>query len=264
MERNYSVDETMMESVQDDAAQAPDTAAALSEALDAVGGGDIAEKQDAAAPGQESESKALRGRMKSYEERGYKRGTREAEAKWAEEKRGYEERLARYERLELEAEAKRLAQEKNMPEDIALEYLSMKKGQGMQVDAPAQQPLHEDGRFASRVAETTPSGAQERAAALMAQAEAFEKSSRGEISRDAILEAFENDSQVRGKVASGEWDFTDVGLYLMDRPAQRAPRAVRSPNGGAIKASNFETMSDEDFARFSERVAKGGTFDARR
>ena len=261
MDKNYTVDETMMESVQDDAAQAPDTADALSEALEAVGGTEPADnQQDDAAPAQE-ESKALRGRMKSYEERGYKRGAREAEAKWADEKRGYEERLARYEQLELEAEAKRLAQEKGMPEDIALEYLAMKKGK--QVDAPAQ-PRGEDGRFAPRTTDDGQSAAQERAANLMAQAEAFEKSSRGEVSKSAILEAFEHDEDIREKVASGEWDFTDVGMYLKDKPAQRSPRAVRSPNGGQIRGSSFATMSDEDFAKFNERVAKGAVFDTRR
>lgn len=260
MDKNYTVDETMMESVQDDAAQAPEVADALSAALEAVGGGEPEEKQDGAAPGQE-ESKALRGRMRSYEERGYKRGAREAEAKWADEKRGYEERLARYEKLELEAEAKRLAQEKGMPEDIAFEYLSMKKGK--QVDAPAAQPRGEDGRFTQRTTDPQ-SAAHARAASLMAQAEAFEKSSRGAVGKDAILDAFENDENVRSKVASGEWDFTDVGLYLSDRPAQRAPRVVRSPNGGTIRASNFDTMSDEEFAKFNERVAKGAVFDTRR
>lgn len=265
MEKNYTVDETMMESVRDDAAQAPENADALSAALDAVGGGESVEEQDNAAPVQE-ESKALRGRMKSYEERGYKRGAREAEARWADEKRGYEERLARYEEMELRAEAKQLAQEKNMPEDIALEYLSMKKGKALQADAPAQQPRGTDGRFtrADDAQNPAQNEAQIRAAALMAQAEAFEKSSRGEIGKEAILEAFENDPDVREKVARGEWDFTDVGMHLMDKPAQRSPMAVRSPNGGRIRASSFDTMSDEDFAKFSERVANGAVFDARR
>lgn len=262
MDNFYTVDETMMESVQDDAAQAPENADALSDALKMVTEEPVQQEEPAQ---QQEESKALRGRMKSYEERGYKRGTREAEAKWADEKRGYEERLARYEQLELEAEAKRLAQEKNMPEDIALEYLSMKKGKGGQVDAPAAQPRGDDGKFVARATDNNAqSAAQSRAIELMAQAEAFEKSSRGEVGKNAILEAFENDADVREKVASGEWDFTDVGMYLRDKPAQRSPMAVRSPNSGQLNATNFATMSDSDFKKLSERVAKGAVFDIRR
>lgn len=264
MDKNYSVDETMLESVQDDAAQASAEADALSEAIGAISEPERNQQEESKAAPQQEESKALKGRMKSYEERGYKRGVREMESKWADEKRGYEERLARYEKLELEAEAKRLAKEKNIPEDIALEYLSLKKGQP--VDAPATQPRTESGRFAKRTSdpEAPQNDAQARAAALMAQAEAFEKSSRGEVGKDAILEAFETDDAVRAKVASGEWDFTDVGLYLAENASSKPPRAVRSPNGGTLKTSGFATMSDEDFAKFNDRVAKGAVFDTRR
>lgn len=274
MVENNAVDEVLMESVQDDAALAPDGVDALSEALgisaaDPAAADDDqqaeADEQDENLP--EPESKALKGRMKAYEQRGYKRAqreAREAESRWAEKERGYQERLAKYERMELEAEAKAFAQKNNVPEKFALEYLQMKKNSG--VPADTQQPRGDDGRFASTKAEVAdvPTEVRARAASLMAQAEAFEKVTDGKVGKDAILEAFQNDPGVHSKVVNGEWDFTDVGKSLMDVGSQASPRAVRSPNSGKIKTSTFATMSDEEFSRFNDRIAKGATFDARR
>ena len=268
MEKNYSVDETMMESALDDAAQAPDARAdALSEALG------IAEPEDTAAAGQDADGdaleepkdKGLRGRMKQYEQRGYNRALKEhkeAESKWAERERGYQERLARYEQLELETDAKKFAQENNIPENFALEYMRMKKG----LPAVAEQPRDDAGRYApqNNAAEAEGDAAvKTRAAALMTQAEAFEKMSDGAVTRDAILEAFQNDPDIRQRVASGEWDFTDVGRSLRDGKS-RAPHVARSASNGRINTSVFMGMSDEEFAKFDSRISAGEIFDARR
>lgn len=266
-----TVDESLMESVQDDAALAPEGVDALSEALGVAPAEQNADDDQQAAEDvddnlPEPESKALKGRMKAYEQRGYKRAqreAREAESKWAEKERGYQERLAKYERMELEAEAKEFAQKNNVPEKFALEYLQMKKSSGGAV-ADAQ-PRSDDGRFAAKAEHVeVPSEVQMRAANLMAQAEAFEKVTDGQVGKDAILEAFQNDPDVHSKVVNGEWDFTDVGKSLMGGNAPAAPRAVRSPNSGKIKASTFANMSDEEFSRFNDRIAKGAVYDARR
>ena len=98
---------------------------------------------------------------------------------------------------------------------------------------------------------------------LMTQAEAYEKMSDGAVTKDAILEAFQNNTEVRQKVVSGEWDFTDVGRALSGGQ-QRAPRVSRSATNGKIGTSTFMGMSDEDFASFDERIRQGAVFDARR
>lgn len=272
VERN-TVDDVLMESVQDDAALAPEGTDALSEVLGVAPAeqnvdDDQQTVEDVDDNLPEPESKALKGRMKAYEQRGYKRAqreAREAESKWAEKERSYQERLAKYERMELEAEAKEFAQKNNVPEKFALEYLQMKKNSGGAV--VEQQPRSDDGRFASAKPEAAevPSEVRARAASLMAQAEAFEKVTDGQVGKEAILDAFQNDPDVHSKVVNGEWDFTDVGKSLMGASQQAAaPRAVRSPNSGKIKASTFANMSDEEFSRFNDRIAKGAVFDARR
>lgn len=261
MENYNTVDETMMESVQADAAQAPETdAEALSTALAAATEPEAEPTKETADAQVEEPNKGLRGRMLSYEQRGYKRGQQEAEAKWAEEKRGYEERLARYAERELQDEAKQLAAEKNMPEDIALDYLRMKRG--MPAAEPPQQQRDSAGRFTAAPSEADNATAQ-RAKALMDQAESFERMSDGSVSKDAILEAFQNDEEIRRAVASGEMDFIDVGKRLAGGE-KHAPRVIRDANNGGIARRSFASMSDEEFKKFDERVRHGAVFDARR
>lgn len=99
----------------------------------------------------------------------------------------------------------------------------------------------------------------------MTQADAFEKFSDGAVGRDAILDAFQSDPEVRSKVASGEWDFTDVGKHLMQPNARaHAPRANRSANNGRIAETTFSMMGEEDFARFDDQIRLGAVYDARR
>lgn len=272
METNTgTVDNEILESGQVDAVQASETmdADALSEALG------IQETSDAAAAesGNEESShtsedrqskepnKALRGRMKEYERRGYNRAMQESEAKWAAERQKYEERLAHYANLELEEEAKAFAEENGIPEKFAKEYIAMKKGmQISQDETPVKtQSRAENGQFASAANDV-----QSRALSLMAQAEAYEKISGGEILRDDILDAFQNNSDVRNKVASGDWDFTDVGQYLQKSTGKNAPMAIRNPNGGELKPATFSKMSDADFLKFNEKLKHGAVFDARR
>ena len=265
MENNYTVDDAMMESALDDAVQAPenDGAESLSEAL-----GQIAPGTDVEAGQQEGEDqldepkdKGLRGRMKQFEQRGYKRGAQEAESKWAEERKGYQEKLAKYEQMELEAEAREFAKKNKIPEDIALDYMRMKKG------LPAsEQPRDEAGRFAAPAqpqGDAEDGGVQARARALMTQAEAYEKISDGTVTKDAILEAFQDDPEMHQKVVSGEWDFTDIGRALSGGQ-KRAPKVSRSASNGKINNSTFLGMSADEFAMFDERIRQGVSYDTRR
>lgn len=265
MENTHPVDETLMESVLDDAAPAPETNGdSLSEALE-----QIAPTPDVEAGQQTGDDqleypadKGLRGRAKQFEQRGYNRGMKEAESKWAERERDYQDRLAKYEQMELANEARQFAQENNVPENFALEYLRMKKGM-----PAAEQPRDDAGRFAPQppaaADDTARVEAQARARTLMTQAEAFEKMSDGAVTREAILDAFQSDADMHQKVVSGEWDFTDIGRALSGN-AQRAPRVTRNANNGKIGTSTFLNMSEEDFAKFDRQISAGAVYDARR
>ena len=261
-DNNIAVVTDNLESVQDGAAQAQDDQAeALSAALAASEEQTETTEEPAGNPDEEP-NKALRGRMKSYEARGYKRGQQEAEAKWAEEKKGYEEKLAKYAERDLQDEAAALANKRHIPADLALEYVRMSHGLSAKADGTQQRD--ESGRFTSQQGSDDGKAAvQQRAAALMTQAENFERMSDGAVSKDAILEAFQNDETIREAVAKGEMDFIDVGRQLASGK-KSAPRIVKSANNGGISRRSFANMSDDEFSKFDERVRHGAVFDARR
>lgn len=251
-----------LESVQDGAVQAQDEQAeALSAALAANEEATETTDDNAGNPDEEP-NKALRGRMKSYEARGYKRGQQEAEAKWAEEKKSYEEKLAKYAERDLQDEAAELANKRHIPADLALEYVRM--SHGLSAKAETTQTRDESGRFTTQQNnDNGKTAVQQRAAALMAQAENFERMSDGAVSKDAILEAFQNDESIREAVAKGEMDFIDVGRQLAGGK-KSAPHIIKSANNGGISRRSFANMSDEEFSKFDERVRHGAVFDARR
>lgn len=261
-DNNIAVVTDNLESVQDGAAQAQDDQAeALSAALAANEEQAEGTEEPVGNPDEEP-NKALRGRMKSYEARGYKRGQQEAEAKWAEEKKSYEEKLAKYAERDLQDEAAALANKRHIPADLALEYVRMSHGLSAKADGAQQRD--ESGRFASQQSSDDGKAAvQQRAAALMTQAENFERMSDGAVSKDAILEAFQNDETIREAVAKGEMDFIDVGRQLASGK-KSAPRIVKSANNGGISRRSFANMSDDEFSKFDERVRHGAVFDARR
>lgn len=253
-----------LESVQDGAVQAQDEQAeALSAALAASEEAADTTNETVDVPDEEP-NKALRGRMKSYEARGYKRGQQEAEAKWAEEKKSYEEKLAKYAERDLQDEAAEMANKRHIPADLALEYVRMKHGLAPTAENAQQQARDDSGRFTSQQSNNdNKATAQERAAVLMTQAENFERMSDGAVSKDAILEAFQNDPSIREAVAKGEMDFIDVGRKLAGGK-KSAPHIIKSANNGGISRRSFANMSDDEFSKFDERVRHGAVFDARR
>lgn len=262
MENKNTVEVTTMESVLDDAVQAPETAAALSEAINELNPANAGEAnhQESEEVIDEPTDKGLKGRMYQFEQRGYKKGAREAETKWANEKKELLDRISKYETENLKREAKEFAQKHNMSEELAFKYLSLEKGTPV-----VEQPRDDGGRFASKASETetADSDVRARAVALMTQAEAFEKLTDGEVTREQILDSYQNDPEVQRKVASGEWDFTDVGKHLRS-PQNRAPKVARTTSGGQVAASYFSGMSDAEYAKFNEKIRMGAVFDARR
>ena len=137
------------QSATDDALQAvtqeEEVGQSLSEALDQLMADDPAtHEDDAPQPDKESEGdagidKGIKGRFKSYEakgeKRGYERGKAEAEAAWAKERQAYEERLAKLQNLELQDEAKKLAAEEKITEKLAMRILRAERGLAPQADA---------------------------------------------------------------------------------------------------------------------------------
>ncbi|MDD3411578.1 MAG: hypothetical protein PHY12_12305 [Eubacteriales bacterium] len=274
MEDFDTVDVTQTESAPDDAAQAPETqqdddgATALSELLASSAEQTEetpAEQQDEPDEREDApENKGLKGRILAAEKKGEKRAQARiteletAQAQWQKEKSEYEQRLSKYQEMELQQEAAALAKEENISEKLALRLLRAEKG----VKAPETpaQPRDASGRFArtetTQEAQSAPD-VSDRAAQLMEQAKLIRK-----MGGPDVLQIFQQNDEVKNRVASGEWDFADVANHYADH--QRAPAPVRTANAGRVQGIDMEHVTDEELDKINDYLKHGGRIDMRR
>lgn len=202
--------------------------------------------------------KGIKGRIHAAEAKadkaGYDRGRAEALREWEAQKAEYEDKLAKYAEMELEADAKDLAAKEHCSIDFAKRILRIERG------LPAQE--------APKTPAPSPAAPQQpdvkaKAEALYRQAQAV----NAQYGID-VLEVFKTDKTVQAKINSGEWDFRDVALNVLSSGQQpkAKPAPVRSGgSGNAPKGGlDFKNMSDADFDRFNDQIAKGAVFRPRR
>lgn len=173
--------------------------------------------------------------------------------------------LAQLQEYRLGVEADKLvASGKISDRDMAIEYLRNKEGIPAPVTAtPSTPPRDEQGRFVAKNPEPN-AAVKQRANMLFAQA--------GNI-KDAtgvdVMAIYNTDPDVKAKVLSGEWDFTNVLMQYKaeepaDAPAHTAPAPVRSANGIGMGGVDIRHMSGEQFRKLNEFLASGGRVDVRK
>ena len=265
------------QSAADDALQAvsqeEDVGQSLSEALDQLMADDPAtHEDDAPQPDKESEGdagidKGIKGRFKSYEakgeKRGYEKGKAEAEAAWAKERQAYEERLSKLQNLELQDEAKKLAAEEKITEKLAMRILRAERGLAPQAET-AKAERDAQGRFMAKPADEPARAEQPKppdthVKMLLRQAERIQKSTGVDV--NALFQAAPAD--VKQKIALGEMDFEDLAATATQR---RAPSPVRTPNTNTrgVEGISIRNMTDEQFEQLNKAIDRGYKFDARR
>ncbi|MBQ9152441.1 MAG: hypothetical protein IJ130_01355 [Solobacterium sp.] len=182
----------------------------------------------------------------------------EAEARVRSE---YEQMLAPIRESVLERQAQELVDSGEFKTlAVAKEYLSLKGGMPVkpaEESQPSGQNMDENGRFVSRTEQREDPELNARADILAKQARKI-KANRGVD----VMEAFNEDPDVKQKVLSGEWDFYDVADAIGNQRTVSAP--VRSANGGGIKASSIMSMSDAQFKKLNENLASGRRYDVRK
>lgn len=260
MYENPSVDENQVpfEIAQDDAAQAQGES--LEELLT---GADTAAEAPAAedAPAADSAPPAKEpGWIKQRVNRAVEKAVAEAEARVSAR---YEARLAPLMEAVLDRQAQDLVAAGEFKSlERAKEYVRLKGGivdapqpqQTQQPQAqPAPQPRDAQGRFQSPNA----ADVNARADILARQAEKI-KANRGLD----VMQAFNDDPQVKQKVISGDWDFYDVADHLSG--SRRVPTPIRTPNGAGASAAatTIDNMSDAQFERMCQNIAAGRRYKA--
>jgi len=148
--------------------------------------------------------------------------------------------------------------------EMALKYVKAMAGipSSEPDQKPQTQPRTPDGRFASNQQQAEPDAeTKARARILAAQADKI-KSSKGLD----VAALFQTDPDVKEKVLTGEWDFYDVA-EAMSQPKRRVPSPVRSSNSAMNSDSMADAimnMSDAQFDRLNEMLAKGKVYDMRK
>ena len=129
--------------------------------------------------------------------------------------------------------------------EMAMEYLKLKGGKP--IEKQATQPRDDQGRFVAK--------GEQKARELFLQAQTIQKSTGVDV-----MTLYHNDPDVKERVNSGEWDFTDVYQSTL-KP--KAPPVVRGGSGGSLDTP-ISKMSSKAWAEMNERLARGERFDARR
>lgn len=78
-----------------------------------------------------------------------------------------------------------------------------------------------------------------------------------------VMQAMQNDPDIKTRVLSGEWDFYDVAEHL-SKPRRSVPAPVRSPNGATTGDMSIANMSDAQFRRLQQNLAAGKRYDMRK
>ena len=247
------------ESVQDDAAQAPEQepqeSNTLSDLMEEMPEDGQKPSQDGKESGKEL-SGGIKGRLLASEKKGYERGRSEAEAAWQKEREGYEARISALQELELKEEAKKLAAEEGISEAIATRLLRAERGLApKQEPAPAQQPRDERGRF---VEDTARKENDAYAQKLLGQAEAVKR-----LTGIDVMDAFNSDDDIRRRIASREIDFYDLAEELKE-PSRRVPPVVKASTGDTTRHRGIASLSDEQFDELDRRLEGGARYDMRR
>lgn len=179
----------------------------------------------------------------------------------AEMRAEFEAILAPYREAEMGRQADELVTKGVIKDrDTALEYLKLKAGMNVSVPA-AEQPKDysrdAQGRFAPKQQETqaqneTDAEVKYRAKTLAAQASKLQQRGLN------VTAAYHTDPEIQRRVLSGEWDFYDVAEAMTTR---RVPQPVRYTNGAGFGGGvDISSMSDEQYARLKENLAKGKVY----
>ena len=254
MAENLPVENNILESVPDDAAQAQDNAAELSEITETAAEQPQAPAQNEAQPAKEP------GWIKQRVNAAVERAVADAVAKTkAEMESAYQAQLRPLRDSIIEREADDLVANGQIKDrEMALSYARMKHGvfdapapapQEAAVRPTASQPRDEQGRFASQ-----DSDVQARANMLAAQARAITAAGGPDV-----MKAYREDENVRNRVLSGEWDFSDVAQALRE-PARSVPTPVRAANGQQVSRGAIAAMTDEEFDRLNAEIRRGKRF----
>lgn len=247
--------EMMTTQVQDDAALTAQEPQTLADVI-----GSTNEQQPAAEANAPAEQppKSEPGWIKMRVGAAVNKAVAEAEARIRAE---YEAQMAPLREMQLEAEADKLVADGVVTDRaVALELARARKGMPAKANppTPTTPPRDEQGRFVAKPSEPADE-VRLRANMLIAQAENIKNATGVDV-----MALYNSDPDVREKIVSGEWDFTNVLNAHKDAAPRTAPSPVRNANGLGMGNVDIRGMSSEQFHKMNDFLEHGGKIDGRR
>lgn len=264
MSEYLPVDATELESALDDAAQAPATEGEVLVAVPEQTEGAEAQSAPQIQKAPEHEPGWIKARVDAAVRKQLAQAASDIEARVRQQ---MEAQYAPLRESLIEREADDLvASGKVTDKQMALDFVRMKRGNPTTTPAPAapaqqmQQPRDAQGRFVSPAAPAVDADTMSRANALAEQAKTIQA-----MGGPDVVTAWRNNAEVKRRVNTGEWDFTDVARYLSgEARRQETPGLVRSANGSGRPVSTILSMSDEEFKRLDAEISHGKVYKTRR
>lgn len=143
--------------------------------------------------------------------------------------------------------------------DIALEYLRLKSGLAPEsLSNESSQPIrNEKGQFVSQV-QLQAQETERYGSMLIAQVKAIEAATGLNV-----LDAYNQDPEVKRRVLNREWDFADVAKHMAGGAPSGLPTPTRRPNGQGPQARSVNDLTGEQFSRMQKYLERGGVIDMR-
>lgn len=172
----------------------------------------------------------------------------------------YDKEIARLSEYYYQQQANELVKSGKVRDpEIALAYVKSQAGLEPKQEQVTPQMRDENGRF------TSGENAEIRAQAQSLYNEAMTIQN---VTGVDVMAVYNNDPEVRDNVLSGKWTFKDVyDSVVVQKPdgsSKRVPSAVRSSNGVDLQSVNVRRMSNSEYRKLDDFLAKGGKVDMRR
>lgn len=171
----------------------------------------------------------------------------------AEQRAEFETLLAPIRESVLERQAEDLVAEGEFKsKERALEYLKLKGGISLETPQEQKPPRNAQGQFVSPNQQEVDFKAQ-----LLANQAAKIKAKSGVD----VMAYFNQNDNIRTQVLSGQMDFYDVLETVQSR--QNVPAPIRQSNGANVGSVSVANMTDAQFKKLQENLARGIVYDAR-
>lgn len=161
----------------------------------------------------------------------------------------YETKLAPFHEMMIAQEADKLvADGKIADRDLAIQFVRLQKG--MPVPEKSEPPRNDKGQFAPKETTSPDPEIERHGEILFAQAKAIKAAGGPDV-----MAIYESNPEVKQRILSREWDFSDVAQAMAGR--QIMPSPARSANALGVSRKQISDLTDAEFDALNDKLSSG-------